>query len=240
MHLSLQALIDREELALPWRHAGLELVRYGGVMLQLKSDNGYVLTFTPQSNEFTITFLSSTTSGHSAGLCGNRNGAAFVQDYEKSLVPLSVFLCLCLLTSLLYTFLSGGCGEEKVNVLSLRNGSTTTSQPAFVSDWTVAADGGVCLPKRKAVCLSGAAMGCQALRSEVFESCHMLIPVHVFLTKCEERACEESDACEVISAYARLCRQQGVCVDWRSPHLCRKLLCIFQSIGSILTAESRS
>ena len=205
-------------------------------MLQLKSDHGYVLTFTPQSNEFTITLLSSTTSGHTAGLCGNRNEAPFVQDNHISLVPLSVVLCVCLLTSILYTFLSGACGEEKVNVLSLRNGSTTTNQPSFVSDWTVAADGGVCLPKRKAVCLSGAAMGCQALRSEVFEPCHTLIPVHVFLAKCEEQACEESDACEVISAYARLCRQRGVCVDWRSPHLCRKSPCIFQSSGSILAS----
>ncbi|XP_047452758.1 von Willebrand factor [Mugil cephalus] len=177
------ALIDREELALPWRYAGLELVRYGGVMLQLKSNHGYVLTFTPQSNEFTITLLSSTTTGLTAGLCG-------------------------------------ACGEDKVNVLSLRDGSSTTDQPAFISDWTVAADGGVCLPKRKAVCVSGAAMGCQALRSEVFEPCHAYIPVQVFLNKCEEQTCEESDVCELISAYARLCRQRGVCVDWRSPHLC--------------------
>lgn len=66
-------MIDREELALPWRFGGLELVRYGGVMLQLKSDHGYVLTFTPQSNEFTITLMSSSTTGHTAGLCGNRN-----------------------------------------------------------------------------------------------------------------------------------------------------------------------
>ncbi|XP_072241877.1 von Willebrand factor [Leuresthes tenuis] len=179
----MMAMIDEEELALPWRHAGLELVRYGGVMLQLKSDHGYILTFTPQSNEFTITLLTSTTSGHTAGLCG-------------------------------------ACGEEKVNVLSLRNGSSTINQPAFISDWTVAADGGVCLPKRKAVCVSGAAMGCQALRSEVFEPCHPYIPVQVFLSKCEEQACEDSDVCELISAYARLCRQRGVCVDWRSPHLC--------------------
>uniref|UniRef100_A0A3Q1AV12 von Willebrand factor n=1 Tax=Amphiprion ocellaris TaxID=80972 RepID=A0A3Q1AV12_AMPOC len=177
------AVIDREELALPWRFSGLELVRYGGVMLQLKSDHGYVLTFTPQSNEFTITLLSSTISGQTAGLCG-------------------------------------ACGEEKVNVLSLRNGNSTTDQPAFISDWTVAEDGGVCLPKRRAVCVSGAAMGCQALRSEVFEPCHAYIPVQVFLSKCEEQACEESDVCELISAYARLCRQRGVCVDWRSPHLC--------------------
>ncbi|XP_076589526.1 von Willebrand factor [Chaetodon auriga] len=177
------AVIDKEDLALPWQHAGLELVRYGGVMLQLKSDHGYVLTFTPQSNEFTITLPSSTSTGHTAGLCG-------------------------------------ACGEEKLNVLSLRNGSATTDQPAFISDWTVAVDGGVCLPKRTAVCVSGAAMGCQALRSEVFEPCHAHIPVQVFLAKCEEQACEESDVCELISAYARLCRQRGVCVDWRSPHLC--------------------
>lgn len=64
-------MIGEEELALPWRHSGIELVCYGGVMLQLKSDHGYVLSFTPQSNEFTITLLSSTTTGHTAGLCGN-------------------------------------------------------------------------------------------------------------------------------------------------------------------------
>ncbi|XP_068458313.1 von Willebrand factor [Clinocottus analis] len=175
------AVIDREELSLPWRFAGLELVRYGGVMLQLKSDHGYVLTFTPQSNEFTITLLSSATKGDTAGLCG-------------------------------------ACGE--LNVLSLRNGSSTADQPGFISDWTTAVGGGVCLPKRRAVCVSRAAMGCQALRSEVFEPCHSHIPVQVLLAKCEEQVCEESDVCELISAYARLCRQSGVCVDWRRPHLC--------------------
>uniref|UniRef100_A0A673AGQ1 von Willebrand factor n=1 Tax=Sphaeramia orbicularis TaxID=375764 RepID=A0A673AGQ1_9TELE len=166
------------ELALPWRYAGLELVRYGGVMLQLKSNHGYVLTFTPQSNEFTITLLGST-AGTTAGLCG-------------------------------------GCGEEKVNVLALRNGNSTINQQDFISDWMVARDDGVCLPARKAVCMTGAAMGCQALRSEVFQPCHEHIPVQVFLAKCEEQACEESDICELISAYAFLCKQRGVCVDWRT------------------------
>lgn len=74
------------------------------------------------------------------------------------------------------------------------------------------------------MCASGASMGCQALRSEVFEPCHAHIPVQVFLTKCEEQACEESDVCELISTYARLCRQRGLCVDWRNPHLCRKFV----------------
>lgn len=65
--------MDQEDLALPWRHAGMELLRYGGVMLQLKSDHGYVLTFTPQSNEFTIRLSSSVSASHTAGLCGNVN-----------------------------------------------------------------------------------------------------------------------------------------------------------------------
>lgn len=73
-------MIDGKELTLPWQYAGLELVRYGGVMLQLKSERGYVLTFTPQSNEFTITMPSSTISGHTAGLCGNINTDSFIQN----------------------------------------------------------------------------------------------------------------------------------------------------------------
>lgn len=136
--------------------------------------------------------------------------------------PVAFCICLFILITAQNIVLSGGCGEEKLNVLSLRNGTSTTDQPAFILDWTVAVEHGVCLPRRRAVCASGAAMGCQALRSEVFEPCHAYIPVQVFLTKCEEQACEESDVCELISAYARLCRQRGVCVDWRSPHLCRE------------------
>lgn len=187
-------------------------------MLQLQSEHGYVLTFTPQSNEFTITMPSSSTAGRTAGLCGNirANPSHLCWRLSKrkcSQLPLT-FCSPCI-------FLLGACIEDTFNVLSLRNGSSTTDQPAFVSDWTVGVDGGVCLPKRKAVCASGAAMGCQALRSEVFEPCHAHIPVQVFLAKCEEQTCEESDVCELISTYARLCRQSGVCVDWRTPHLCR-------------------
>nr|XP_019934117.1 PREDICTED: von Willebrand factor [Paralichthys olivaceus] len=178
------AVIGQEELALPWRYGGLEVVCYGGVMLELKSDHGYVLAFTPQNNEFTITLQSSSTNGHTAGLCG-------------------------------------ACGEEQASVLSLRSGSSTTNQLDFISDWTVATDGSMCLPKQRLdKCAPAAAMGCQALRSEVFGPCHEHVPVQVFLANCEEQACEESDVCELITHYARLCRQRGVCVDWRRHHLC--------------------
>lgn len=85
-----QAQLDKEELTLPWRYAGLELVRYGGVMLQLKSAHGYVLTFTPQSNEFTITLTSTAATGHTAGLCGSINTDSL--DFHQLLfVPLMNF-----------------------------------------------------------------------------------------------------------------------------------------------------
>ncbi|KAM6960602.1 von Willebrand factor [Aplochiton taeniatus] len=181
----MKAVLDGEELSLPWRHGGLEVVRYGAVMLQLRSEGGYVLAFTPQSNEFTLTLLNpySRSTDHTTGLCG-------------------------------------ACGEDSANDLSLRNGSLTSDPTAFVADWTVAGEGGVCVPKPKAVCVSGAALGCQALRSEVFEACHDHVPLQMFLTKCEEQACQDGDVCELIATYTHLCRQRGVCVDWRGPHLC--------------------
>lgn len=40
-------------------------------MLQLKSERDFVLSFAPQSKEFTITVPSSASMGHTAGLCGN-------------------------------------------------------------------------------------------------------------------------------------------------------------------------
>ena len=62
--------MDTEVLRLPWRSGGLEVVSYGGVMLHLTSDRGYVLTFTPQSNEFTVTLHTSALKHPTQGLCG--------------------------------------------------------------------------------------------------------------------------------------------------------------------------
>uniref|UniRef100_A0A3B4BK09 von Willebrand factor n=1 Tax=Periophthalmus magnuspinnatus TaxID=409849 RepID=A0A3B4BK09_9GOBI len=126
------------------------VVRFDGlaIMLQLKSDHGYTLTFTPHSNEFTITMLSSSSSG-------------------------------------------GVEGDE-----------------------------GVCVPRKRLLCGLGVSMGCQALRSEVFAPCHSVVPVQLFLSRCEEQVCEQSDVCEVLTAYAQMCRQNGACVHWRGPHLC--------------------
>ncbi|KAG7271057.1 hypothetical protein CRUP_037956 [Coryphaenoides rupestris] len=178
------AVLDGEELSLPWRSGGVEVNRFAGVSLQVHSHHSYLLFFTPQNNEFTVSLLGSWAgSSLTAGLCGM-------------------------------------CGDEGVNRLSLRDGSLAADQRAFISDWAVPQDAGLCLPAPKTSCESGAKMGCQALRSDVFEPCRAHVPVDLFLANCEEQACTAADVCELMSAYALQCRQSGVCVDWRSPDLC--------------------
>ncbi|CAL8374175.1 unnamed protein product [Arctogadus glacialis] len=179
----LTAVLDGEELSLPWRSGGLQVNGHSGLSLVVRSDHGYLLLFTPQKNEFTLTLLGSSAGSRTAGLCGV-------------------------------------CGDDSLNQLTLRDGSLTAEPRAFISNWTIPQASGLCVPMASAVCESGATLGCQALRSDVFEPCHAHVPVSLFLAKCEEQACMASDVCEFISTYALLCRQRGVCVDWRSPHLC--------------------
>lgn len=66
-------------------------------MLQLKSEGDYVLSFTPQSNEFTITVPSATNMGHTAGLCGNtfmQNIPDRLRFSARCLPPPSNICCL--------------------------------------------------------------------------------------------------------------------------------------------------
>lgn len=95
--------MDEEELALPWRYAGLALVRYGGVMLQLESEQGYVLSFTPQSNEFTITMRGPSAAGRTAGLCGN---ISYITPLRLCYFPSDLKCSQLLLTPALSLYLS--------------------------------------------------------------------------------------------------------------------------------------
>ncbi|XP_064878243.1 LOW QUALITY PROTEIN: von Willebrand factor [Oncorhynchus nerka] len=175
--------VDGAPVSLPFRSSLVEVMRYGGVMFQLRSvEHGYILAFTPQKNEFTIT-LTSSTINHTSGVCG-------------------------------------WCGEERVNYLSLRNGSSTSDSALLVSDWMVSSGDGVCVPRHAPVCVYGASRACEVLRSEVFSSCHTHVPIMPFILRCQKEACQETDVCDVISSYTHLCRQRGLCVHWRSTNLC--------------------
>ncbi|CAB1323555.1 unnamed protein product, partial [Coregonus sp. 'balchen'] len=136
-------------------------------VMELRSvEHGYILAFTPQSNEFTITLTSSTTN-YTSGICG-------------------------------------WCGEERVNYLSLRNGSSTSDSSLLVSDWMVSSGEGVCVPRHAPVCVYGAARACEVLRSEVFSSCHTHVPIMPFIIRCQQEACQETDVCDDCSSIGLL------------------------------------
>lgn len=72
------------------------------------------------------------------------------------------------------------------------------------------------------MCTHPATSSCQVLRSDTFAACHASVPPMPFLELCQQNACHSDEVCDLVSAYARLCRMQGVCVDWRSSDFCRK------------------
>ncbi|KAF2986884.1 hypothetical protein EK904_012236, partial [Melospiza melodia maxima] len=61
---------------------------------------------------------------------------------------------------------------------------------------------------------------CRLLLSDRFAECHRIITPNIFYEACMESSCYEEEACEMITSYAHICREYGVCVDWRASDLC--------------------
>nr|XP_023655901.1 von Willebrand factor [Paramormyrops kingsleyae] len=139
--------------------------------------------------------------------------------------------------------LCGQCDQDEQNDLILRDGTLTADTMAFVREWTLpGADGTPCQPRRSELCTHPATSSCQVLRSDTFAACHASVPPVPFLELCQQNACHGDEVCDLVSAYARLCRMQGVCVDWRSSDFC-PMPCpgtmVFQSCRTGCTEECR-
>lgn len=66
-----QVTIDGIKNSAPFRTHGVEVTQYGAVMHQLKVEElGYLVAFTPQSNEFTIQLSPTMVNNRTSGLCG--------------------------------------------------------------------------------------------------------------------------------------------------------------------------
>lgn len=111
------------------------------------------------------------------------------------------------------TGLCGSCGSEQ---LLLSDGTVTSDPERYLKSWVV----GECPPTPSDMCLPGVVERCEAMTGAAFQSCHALVSPELYLALCRERACHPRDVCDLISAYSSVCRQQGVCADWRTPELC--------------------
>uniref|UniRef100_A0A8C9SUE5 von Willebrand factor n=1 Tax=Scleropages formosus TaxID=113540 RepID=A0A8C9SUE5_SCLFO len=117
--------------------------------------------------------------------------------------------------------LCGQCDQDEQNDLTLRDGSVTADSGAFIREWTLPQDdGSPCRPRKSEFCLHPATEQCQVLRSAAFAPCHAAVPPEPFVALCQQNACHSGEMCDLVSAYSRLCRMQGVCVNWRNRDFC--------------------
>lgn len=58
------------------------------------------------------------------------------------------------------------------------------------------------------------------LNQEIFGQCHNLVNPTSFVDSCYDTLCEKGDVCGDLEAYARNCRQAGLCPNWRTYDIC--------------------
>ncbi|KAF7699418.1 hypothetical protein HF521_004160 [Silurus meridionalis] len=113
------------------------------------------------------------------------------------------------------TGICGSCSDDQTDLL-LPDGSVSSDSDAFLRGWAL----DECEDSVPDECEVGVAQSCQLLASEVFSECHNLVPPQDYITMCRQVACHPAMVCDLLAAYSSVCRQQGVCVHWRTPDLC--------------------
>uniref|UniRef100_A0A3B4EJ56 von Willebrand factor n=1 Tax=Pygocentrus nattereri TaxID=42514 RepID=A0A3B4EJ56_PYGNA len=175
----MKVTVDGVITAVPFRRGGISVTQIGALLHQLRSEtHGFTLTFTPHSNEFTIS-LDLTMITKTTGICGS-------------------------------------CSDDQTHLL-LPDGSVAADPDMYLREWAVGEcvwGGGV------SECEAGVAEGCEVLASSVFGECHAAVPPQDYVKMCRQLACHPAAVCDLIAAYSSVCRQQGVCVNWRKPNLC--------------------
>uniref|UniRef100_A0A803V778 von Willebrand factor n=1 Tax=Ficedula albicollis TaxID=59894 RepID=A0A803V778_FICAL len=131
--------------------------------------------------------------------------------------------------------LCGLCDQNHANDFTLRN--VAADSGAFIQDWTVPAPGRACESRREERCSERAPGHCRLLLSARFQQCHSIITPNMFYEACMESSCYEEEACEMITSYAHICREYGVCVDWRTKLVFSSLSCSAMKCAPHLTYD---
>ncbi|XP_053533763.1 von Willebrand factor [Ictalurus punctatus] len=174
----MKVTVDGVVTPVPFRRGGVAVSQIGALLHQLRSEkHGFTLSFTPHSNEFTIS-LDVTMATRTTGICGS-------------------------------------CSDDQTDLL-LPDGSVSSDSDAFLRGWAL----GECVDSVTEECEAGVAQSCELLASEMFSECHNLIPPQDYVAMCRKVACHPGMVCDLLASYSSVCRQQGVCVHWRTPDLC--------------------
>lgn len=115
-------------------------------------------------------------------------------------------------------YFSGSCTDDRTHLL-LPDGLETSDSDMYLKAWAV---GECSWDGEQSDCEAGVTQSCELLASEVFSQCHALVPPLDYVAMCRQVACHPSVVCDLLTAYSSACKQQGVCVNWRTSDLCRK------------------
>ncbi|XP_045069425.1 mucin-5AC-like [Coregonus clupeaformis] len=118
----------------------------------------------------------------------------------------------------------GTCDNNRTDDCRLPNGTIDSSCPDMAHQWHVADhNNSQCTPPppeptptQPPGCDPPI---CHLIQSEVFESCHKVIPYEPFLVACIFDVCHMSEVkigCTSMQTYADACAQAGVCIEWRN------------------------
>ncbi|XP_063233046.1 hemocytin isoform X2 [Bacillus rossius redtenbacheri] len=125
--------------------------------------------------------------------------------------------------------LCGNCNHDPADDLRTSEGALTNDTDQFGMSWLQAE-----LSSREE-CRNAPPTRCQPLPSDEdvcqnllddarFGECHAIVNPEPYHEACKSDVCNSTEAvavaCRVFEAYARECLREGVCVSWRSRHIC--------------------
>lgn len=86
----------------------------------------------------------------------------------------------------------------------------------------------------------------QILEEKIFGSCHMIVDPIMYLSSCQSDMCRtgpnQQGACKHVSAYAKECSRNDICIEWRRDQCAEKDICpsgmTYSSCGCPKTCET--
>nr|XP_045582104.1 hemocytin-like isoform X3 [Procambarus clarkii] len=125
--------------------------------------------------------------------------------------------------------LCGNCNHDKKDDLVAKGVGLVESVDTFGQSWLLEGEANTCSVLEKESCqpLPPDQDPCLYIMDEdIFGMCHQLENPGSYISSCQLDICYGSEpnvtACESLAAYAKLCADLGVCLDWRSQDLCPK------------------